>query len=411
MYFSNIVREESEVERGFYSYLDVNRTSTASSVNHCIQYLHTQLAQHQDVFPWNVSVLSCLSCSPKESSDPSSLLLKFEINLRLVEGNADIRFPDSILVTGGTVGLGYQAALNIAKQHPEDQIVLCSRTDPGNATASINAATGHSSVHFLKLDLSKLELVRSFAADYGTKTFPSIKALVLNAGLQFPGEVKYSPDNIEMTFAVNHVGHALLFYLLRPHLSKDCRIVLTASGTHDPAQKTGIPDAAYNTAEELAHPTPETAKNAGRQRYCTSKLCNIMWMYALHKRLTNASAGQQWSVTAFDPGFMPDTGLARDAAAPVRFILTYILPYIMPVFRYLVMANIHSPQESGSALADLAVGGVPESGTYWEGKKVIKSSELSYDVEKQEDLWHWTINKVALDEGEKRDFEKVYVSA
>ncbi|KAK4696166.1 hypothetical protein P7C71_g1697, partial [Lecanoromycetidae sp. Uapishka_2] len=317
----------------------------------------------------------------------------------------------TVLITGGTVGLGYHAALQIAKQQPESRIVLCSRTDHENATASIKAATGHSNVDFLKLDLASLELVRSFAADYASKGFPPIKALVLNAGLQFPGGVKYSADNIEMTFAINHVGHALLFYLLRPYLARDCRIVITASGTHDPLQKTGIPDAAYNTAEELAHPTPKTAGNAGRQRYSTSKLCNVMWMYALHKRLKNASAGQRWTVTAFDPGFMPATGLVRDAAAPVRFLATRVLANALPVLRLLMSPNVHSPEESGAALATLAVGGVPESGKYWEGTKVIKSSELSYNVEKQEDLWRWTIDRVAQNEEEKREFEEVYPSA
>jgi len=268
--------------------------------------------------------------------------------------------------------------------------------------------TGHSNVKFLKLDLSSLGVIRQFAADYASKGFPPIKALVMNAGLQIVSGVKYSADNIEMTFAVNHVGHALLFYLLRPHLANDCRIVITASGTHDPAQKSGLPDAVYNTAEELAHPTAETAKNNGRQRYATSKLCNIMWMYALHKRLTNASAAQAWSVTAFDPGFMPGTGLARDASAPLRFVSTKILPHVIPLLRLLFSPNINLPWESGAALANLAVGGVPESGKYWEGTRVIKSSDLSYDTGRQEDLWEWTINKVALNQEEKRDFEKVY---
>lgn len=260
----------------------------------------------------------------------------------------------------------------------------------------------------MKLDLSNLESVRQFGADYAREKYPPIKALVLNAGLQLLGDVKYSPDHIEMTFAVNHVGHALLFYLLRPSLAKDCRIVITASGTHDPAQKSGMPDAAYTTAEELAHPTPMTAKNNGKQRYATSKLCNVMWMYALHKRLANASAGKHWTITAFDPGLLPGTSLARDYSAPLRFLFVHILPHVIPVLRFLVSPNIHSPRESGAALAALAVGGVPESGKYWEGTKVIKSSDLSHDVEKQEDLWRWTINKVAVNEEEKRAFEQVY---
>ena len=117
-------------------------------------------------------------------------------------------------------------------------------------------------------------------------------------------------------------------------------------------------------------------------------------------------------MTAFDPGLMPGTGLARDSPAAVLFIWHNILPRVIPVLRFVFgKHNIHSPRESGLALARLAVDGVAEGGKYWEGTKVIKSSEMSYDTAKQEDLWRWTIDRVALNEEEKRDFDRVYPSA
>jgi hypothetical protein len=75
----------------------------------------------------------------------------------------------------------------------------------------------------------------------------------------------------------SHVGHALLFYLLYPHLADKARVVIAASAMHDPAQKIILPDAKYTTAEELTYPTPGTAKSPGLQRYATSKLANITW--------------------------------------------------------------------------------------------------------------------------------------
>lgn len=73
-------------------------------------------------------------------------------------------------------------------------------------------------------------------------------------------------------------------------------------------------------------------------------------------------------------------------------------------------ANIHTSQDSGGALARLAADGDVEgvSGVYFEGRKEIKSSVVSYEEEKQEDLWRWTLDKVAANEEEKRSFEKVY---
>ena len=314
----------------------------------------------------------------------------------------------TILVTGGTSGLGYKAALALVKQNPTYHVVLASRTNPDDAAASINKATGRKNAEFLPIDLSSLKNIRTFAADYAHMGHPPIKMLVLNAGLQLLGDVRYTEDNIEKTFAVNHVGHALLFYLLRPQLDKNCRVVIVSSGTHDPAKKTMVPDAKYNTAEELAHPTAETAKNDGRQRYGTSKLCNVMWTYALHRRLVENNPGHyNWSVASFDPGLMPGTGLAREASAHLRFIWTYILPYLLPLLRLTISPNVRSTKDSGAALAKLATSR-EGNGEYYQGLEAIKSSELSYDTEKQEDLWAWTLKKVAIDEAEKRDFEKVY---
>lgn len=313
----------------------------------------------------------------------------------------------TVLVTGGTLGLGYECALEIAQQCTQYQVLIASRSNKDNAAVSINQKTGHSNVEYLKLDLSSLDKVRSFAADYARSGYPPIKALVLNAGLQILN-LDYTEDKIESTFAINHVGHALLFYLLSPYLAEDARIILVASGTHDPAQKSGLPDAIYNSAEELAQPTKETENYGGRQRYATSKLCNVIWTYALHRRLER-TPGKKWTVNAFDPGLMPGTGLARDAPALLQFIWHNILPRTIWLLRLLISPNIHSPRESGGSLARLAVGddvkGV--SGKYYEGKIPIPSSKDSEVVEKQEDLWEWTVKRVAKDEDERRKFESI----
>ncbi|KFY18831.1 hypothetical protein V493_08316 [Pseudogymnoascus sp. VKM F-4281 (FW-2241)] len=317
-------------------------------------------------------------------------------------------FTHTALVTGGTANLGFQCALSIAQQHPEYLVVICSRSDPNSAAASINETTRQKNVIFLPIDLSSLANVRAFADTWKTKQFPAIIALVLNAGLQIPGDVRMTGDGMESTFEINHVGHALLFHLLFPHLADKARITTTSSGTHDPAQKWGLPDAEYVTAEQLAHPTPESAKNAGRQRYATSKLANIMWTYALHRRLS-AMPERKLTVAAFDPGLMPGTNLGREGNSLEQFLWYRVLPRILPLLRLILNPNIHTPQESGANLARLAIGADVEgkSGVYFEGKKIISSSKDSYDESKQEDLWEWTIKATAASEDERRQFELV----
>ena len=213
-------------------------------------------------------------------------------------------------------------------------------------------------------------------------------------------------DGIEVTFGVCHVGHALLFYLLLPHLADKARIIITSSGTHDPAQKTGIPDAKYVSAEELAHPTPQTAKNPGRQRYSSSKLANVMWTYALHRRLTRIS-GKKLTVVAFDPGLVPGTGLAREAGPFLRWGWEKFLPHALPLIRLVIKGDAHTQQESGSALAWVATSPHVEgvSGVYYDFRKQIRSSKDSYDEKKQDDLWEWTARTISTNEEEMHKFE------
>jgi NAD(P)-dependent dehydrogenase (short-subunit alcohol dehydrogenase family) len=301
-------------------------------------------------------------------------------------------FTHTVLITGGTIGLGYHAALNIAKSYPNYLIILSSRTDRTSAAEKINSITGRKNAIFLPLDLGSVAKVKDFAKTYATKSFPPIIALLLNAGLQFPEAITFTDDGFESTFEVNHLGHAILLHCLSPHFAPGIRVTLTASGTHDPAQNSGMPDAVYTSAAEVARPDPKTATKDGRQRYATSKLLNVLFGYALVRRTTPA----QMTVNCFDPGLMPGTGLAREYGSVMRFVWYNILPRIIPLLRKLMFANIHTAEESGANLAWVALGKETEgkNGLYFEGKKPIPSSVDSYSVENQDDLWNWTVQEV-----------------
>ncbi|EEA23578.1 hypothetical protein TMatcc_002455 [Talaromyces marneffei ATCC 18224] len=315
----------------------------------------------------------------------------------------------SILITGGTANLGYQCTINLARKYPDYQIVIASRSNPNSSAESINRLLGQKNVEFLPLDLSSLAQVRTFVVQWEAGQFLPIYSLVFNAALQFPGDVQYTDDGFEKTFAISHIGHALLFSLLRPHLADTARVAIVSSGTHDPAQKTGLPDAYYSSAEELAHPKGDALKTNGRQRYATTKLTNVLYSYALHRRFEaiNKKTGKHWTVAAIDPGLMPGTGLARDATGFERFLWLKVLPKIIPLLRLLISPNIHTTEHSGKMLARLVTGSDEEigSGKYYEEDRQIKSSDASYDQDKQEDLWKWTIKTLAKNDSEMSQFD------
>lgn len=309
-------------------------------------------------------------------------------------------YTNTVLLTGGTSGLGYYAALNLAQKQPQYLIIITGRSDPNFSARKINTKLSQKNVAFLPLDLSSLAKVRTFAESWPSKKYPPIISLILNAGTQFVGPMETNEEGYEKTFMVNHLGHALLFHLLTPYLAPNARIIVTASGTHNPiqTQKSGLPDAVYDTAEELAHPDPEKAHPKGMQRYNSSKLANILWTYALARHLAEAKS----SITAnsFNPGLMPGTGLARDYSAIAKFMWFHILPHLVPLLR-MVIPFVRDTAGSGADLAWVALS--PEtagiSGKYFDGRKEIMSSAASYEVEKQEDLWDWTV-KTTIGEGE-----------
>lgn len=313
----------------------------------------------------------------------------------------------SVIITGGTAGLGFFAAHDIAKAHADYLVVLASRNDGDGAADKINADLGQRNTVYVPLDLSDNASVRTFAENWASNKYPPIQALLLNAGLQFPGTLQKTSEGLEKTFAISHVGHALLFHFLCLHFAPNIRVVVTSSGTHDPAQNTGLPDAVYHSAEELAHPPASAVSIPGRQRYSTTKLANVLWTYALNSRLVRRVPERAITVNAFDPGLMPGTGLARVAVWYERILWFYVLPHIMPLLR-VVIPNVHTAEESGQALARLAVGKDVEgvSGRYFEGLREIKSSKDSYDESKQEDLWAWTVDYLSSgSDSEKARFE------
>jgi NAD(P)-dependent dehydrogenase (short-subunit alcohol dehydrogenase family) len=289
--------------------------------------------------------------------------------------------------------LGYACAhslLEDAFRAPPSHIILACR-DVGRAETAvarlrneISAIGSSAQVEAMRLDLASLRSVRDFVDEIGHRldagNLPPLYAIVCNAGVQSGGKLTFTADGFESTFGVNHLGHFLLVNLLLARLTAPARLVVVASGTHDPALKTGVPAPAWNDPVALAKGElgPLAAKDGPRKRgqrsYATSKLANVLFSYELARRLPSGV-----TVNAFDPGLMPGTGLVRDGAAPLRFLWHQVLPRILPLLRRAISPNIHTPAESGAALARLVLDSslARVSDKYFEGMREIPSSTES----------------------------------
>lgn len=212
-------------------------------------------------------------------------------------------YTKTILITGGGSGIGLEAAKDLAKD-ASTRVVIANRSAP---TAELPP-----NVEYRKLDLGDLASVDAFV-----KTWPhgQIDAVGFNAGIMPSGGVRHTPAGVETSFAINHLGHAALFFSLKNAnlLKPDARIVFTSSDLHNDKNPAPLYPF-WESADDVAHArSPKTQVDG--TRYCNSKLANALFSLALARRVAESKDGKHhtWGVNTFDPGFVPGGGsqLAR----------------------------------------------------------------------------------------------------
>jgi NAD(P)-dependent dehydrogenase (short-subunit alcohol dehydrogenase family) len=138
----------------------------------------------------------------------------------------------TVVITGGTGGLGWQTALALTAL--DARLVLIGR-NPARGEAALDYLRRQSAgapVEAHYADLSRLDDVRRIAATLGEK-LDRIDVLVNNAGAIF-NRREVTEDGLERTFALNHMGYFLLTLLMWDKLlrSAPARIVNVASEAH-----------------------------------------------------------------------------------------------------------------------------------------------------------------------------------
>jgi NAD(P)-dependent dehydrogenase (short-subunit alcohol dehydrogenase family) len=137
------------------------------------------------------------------------------------------------VVTGSTSGIGYEAALALARAGA--RVVIAARDEKkGNAAiAAIRRVHPNANLTFRLLDTALLASVRAFAAQSQDDHGP-IDILVLNAGIASVPHREETADGFERQLATNYLGHFALAGLLLPHMDSrpGSRFVQVASIAH-----------------------------------------------------------------------------------------------------------------------------------------------------------------------------------
>ena len=185
----------------------------------------------------------------------------------------------TVLVTGGTGGIGRATAVGLAALGARVGITGRDGSRTMRAASDIASEAGDAEVDGFAADMSSQAEVRRLAATV-LAAYPRLDVLVNNVG-GFWAHRHLTADGLEHTFALNHLAPFLLTGLLLDRLtaSAPARVVTVSSGV----QSQGKIDFEDLMGEQ---------KYSGQRAYSQSKLANVMFTYELARRL--AGSGMTW---------------------------------------------------------------------------------------------------------------------
>ena len=274
----------------------------------------------------------------------------------------------TVLITGGTGGIGKATAIGLAaprrpggdrRPRPDPRAGCRGRHRPPVAEPGRDAFAA---------DLSSQAEVRRLAAAV-LDAYPRLDVLVNNVG-GFWAHRHLTADGLERTFAVNHLSPFLLTDLLLDRLksSGPARIVTVSSN----AQAMGSIDFDDLQGER---------NYSGPRAYNQSKLANVMFTYELARRLRGTAV----TANVLHPGVVRTAFAAEDPSTLTRIA--------RPLMRFL-----KTPAQGAATSIYLASSADVEgiTGGYFADRKPKRSNESSYDTAAANRLWQVSADLVGL---------------
>ena len=265
----------------------------------------------------------------------------------------------NFFITGGTSGIGYNCVKYIAKDHNNRVLIISSNEEKGKlAVTKLRQLTKNKNINFLQCDLSSIKETNRLI--YNNQIF-KIDVLINNAGaIYFTKE--FSNENIEKTFALNHMGYfSITNFLLKKNLIKNgAKIINIASGAH-----WGV-DLDINDLQMKG-------KYNGWLAYKKSKLCNILFTRKLSKLLIK----RKISVNCLHPGFVK-TDFGKNNFFIFKFFLGLAMKFMA--------INVDEGTKTLLHLINDKKNNV--TGEYFYKEKPSPSSTYSQDMNNAEKLWN-----------------------
>ena len=264
-----------------------------------------------------------------------------------------------VLITGATDGIGKRAAKELAAMGAH--VVIAGRDEERcqQSRQEVIEFSGSNQVDYLLADLTSMAQVAALG-DAFLDRYDRLDVLMNNAGAGFLYREE-TVDGFERTFALNHLAYFLLTRRLLGILRQtpDSRIVSTSSGGH--------------YGGEIHWDDPHLKKGYWVMKaYRQSKLANVMFTYALARRLEGTSV----TVNCFHPGLVKTGAFTK-------------VPVFGGLVDWWVNRNGISVEEGVETMVYLAASEEVSdvSGRYFFEKQARETNPLAYNVADQERLW------------------------
>jgi NAD(P)-dependent dehydrogenase (short-subunit alcohol dehydrogenase family) len=189
-----------------------------------------------------------------------------------------------ILITGANSGIGYHAALKLARKGARVVLACRDRGRGEEALDRLRTDSPGADAELAILDLASLASIREFAANELAQRRP-LHVLINNAGVMAPKRRLQSVDSFELQFGTNVLGHFALTGLLMPALKRAAvedpgsrpRVVTVASIAHKRGRMN------FDDLQSVRSYSPMKA-------YQQSKLGNLLFAFELDRRLRAANS-------------------------------------------------------------------------------------------------------------------------
>lgn len=271
------------------------------------------------------------------------------------------------MVTGATSGIGEATALALSEMGARVIIVGRKTWRVDAAKYRIREKSGRG-IESFRADLSSQDQIHRLAESFNAH-YPRLDILVNNAGAVFMKR-ELTVDDIEMTFALNHLAYFMLTLLLMNKLraAPEARIINVSSGMH-------------RTATFDWHNLQLERGYTGLKAYAQSKLANIMFTYELARRLGNTGP----TVNALSPG-------------GVRTRIGHNNGLLMAMLMRTVGLFWDSPTKGAATSVYLASN--PDvkntTGKFFEDCEPVSTSDYAYDREAARKLWNASLRLTKL---------------